>query len=66
MHHLHHITPIFSQELAFGYGKALEQALRILLKNKGLPDKDIDPAVVSMMAECVAPPLREIKLPRDL
>ena len=53
-------------ELAFGWGKALEQALRLLLETRGLPDSDIDPAVVTMMAECLAPPLREFKFPRDL
>lgn len=53
-------------ELAFGWGKALEQVLRVLLKKKGLPDSDLDPAVVSMMADCLAPPVHEFKFPRDL
>lgn len=53
-------------ELAFGWGKLLEQVLRVVLKKKGLPDSDIDPAVVSMMADCLAPPVKEFKFPRDL
>ena len=53
-------------ELAFGWGKLLEQVLRAALKRKGLPDSDIDPAVISMMADCLAPPVREFKFPRDL
>jgi hypothetical protein len=38
----------------------------VVLKKKGLPDADIDPAVVSMMADCLAPPVKEFKFPRDL
>ena len=46
--------------------QALEQVLRAVLKKRGLPDTDIDPAVVSMLADCLAPPLMEFKFPRDL
>lgn len=51
-------------ELGFGKGKVLEQALRILLKSKGM--KDDDATVAVMLADCLAPPLKEIKFPRDL
>jgi len=63
-HHL--FVRCFLQELAFGWGKALEQALRILLEKRGLPKTKIDPEVVKLMAECLSPPLKEIRLPRDL
>ncbi len=65
-HHLFVRVFSFLQELAFGWGKALEQALRILLEKRGLPKTQIDPEVVKLMAECLSPPLKEIRLPRDL
>ncbi len=51
-------------ELAFGWGKALEQALRVILKKKGRNDDDA--VLAELMADCLAPPLREITFPRDL
>jgi hypothetical protein len=51
-------------ELAFGWGKALEQALRLILKKKGMTENDA--LLAELMADCFAPPLREITFPRDL
>jgi hypothetical protein len=51
-------------ELAFGEGKVIEQAIRLALKKKG---KQADNATIAaMVADCLAPPLREFQFPRDL
>jgi hypothetical protein len=43
-------------------GKELEQALRLLLIKRGFNET----SVASLLADCLAPPLREIEFPRDL
>lgn len=47
-------------ELVFGWGKVALEALRIILKKSG------DSYAKQMIADCLAPPLREMKFPRDL
>lgn len=47
-------------ELVFGWGKVALEALRIMLKKSG------DSYAKQMIADCLAPPLREMKFPRDL
>mmetsp|Transcript_23430 Transcript_23430/g.34391 ORF Transcript_23430/g.34391 Transcript_23430/m.34391 type:complete len:824 (-) Transcript_23430:274-2745(-) len=44
-------------ELAFGWGKAVEEVIRIALEKAGVPDT---------FTTCLAPPLHEYKFPRDL
>lgn len=51
-------------ELAIGWGKAVEQVLRIALKKKG---KEADDATLAaLLADCLAPPLHGMVFPRDL
>jgi hypothetical protein len=51
-------------ELAFGWGKAVEQGLRLALKAKGRQANET--TIAAMVADCLAPPIREFKFPRDL
>lgn len=54
-------------ELAFGYGKAIEEAMRLKLKQLGYDDEDsLGSLLAAMFADCLAPPLHEYKFPRDL
>jgi hypothetical protein len=51
-------------ELVVGKGKLVEQAIRLSLKKKG---KDANETTVAeLIADCLAPPLREFQFPRDL
>jgi hypothetical protein len=49
-------------ELVLGWGKVLFEALRLVLINKGMDNS----TVAYMLADCLAPPLREMVFPRDL
>lgn len=51
-------------ELVVGWGKALEQVIRLALKEKGLQANDT--TVAAQIADCFAPPLKEFTFPRDL
>mmetsp|Transcript_32495 Transcript_32495/g.54360 ORF Transcript_32495/g.54360 Transcript_32495/m.54360 type:complete len:919 (+) Transcript_32495:62-2818(+) len=62
-------------ELAFGWGKAVEQMLRLKLKQTDAfshmtagreMDERLDSTIASMLGDCLAPPLREFEFPRDL
>ena len=46
-------------ELAFGYGKAAEELVRVFLHSLNTTDSGI-------LAACVAPPIHEYVFPRDL
>lgn len=52
-------------ELIVGYGKIVEEIIRIILKKRGM-DNIGNATMELMLADCFAPPLREIRLPRDL
>lgn len=51
-------------ELAFGWGKAVEEALRLILKKQGHASNGTSAS--DLLADCLAPPLREYKFPMDL
>ncbi|CAE7457216.1 unnamed protein product, partial [Symbiodinium microadriaticum] len=51
-------------ELVVGWGKALEQAIRLALKAKGKESNET--TVAAQIADCFAPPLMEFRFPRDL
>jgi hypothetical protein len=51
-------------ELVFGWGKVAEELIRLRLKKKGHDAENATAA--AMLADCIAPPLREFKFPRDL
>ncbi len=59
--YLNRIEPI---ELAFGWGKAIEQAIRIALKKRNIDSNET--LLTDLLADCFAPPLHEYKFPRDL
>ena len=51
-------------ELAFGWGKELEQVLKFMLKKRGMDSNHT--LITDLIADCLAPPLKAIVLPRDL
>jgi hypothetical protein len=57
--YLNRMEPV---ELVLGWGKAAEQALRLMLLKKGYNET----VVTNLVADCFAPPLKEIQFPRDL
>ena len=59
--YLNRIEPI---ELVVGWGKLAEEAIRLALKKRGIESNET--LISDMLADCLAPPLREYKLPRDL
>lgn len=59
--YLNRIEPI---ELVFGWGKLVEETLRLMLKKRGIEANET--MISDMLADCLAPPLHEFKFPRDL
>jgi len=50
-------------ELSFGWMKVVEQMIRLKMKKD---TKNDTTSATSLLADCLAPPLREFKFPRDL